>query len=278
MARFDTPDGGRLVYQHRHADTERPAAVFVNGFGQTLVYWDPIVKALAPDRGTLTYDARGQGRSGGGDGRLDLARQVADLAGLCRHLGIAAAHLVGVSRGALVAAGLAAAGPALCRSLTLMGTGVVEPSARRALIGRWQRILAERGLPALAEALIDAGVGPAFRNAHRRIVPRMVDAVVRRNRIDGMAALLSAMAGDPPIESVIEGVRAPVQVIAGEMDAVVPVVAARALADRCEGRFHSLDGIGHSIPAEAPGAVSAMLREFMAAHEQRGKGKDRLRH
>jgi pimeloyl-ACP methyl ester carboxylesterase len=83
MPQHSTPDG--LCYEV-HGPDDAPAVVFLNGTGQTTLYWQNAARRLRRRWRVVLYDARGQGRSPLNGRRLDLQGHVADLLGLLPQL------------------------------------------------------------------------------------------------------------------------------------------------------------------------------------------------
>lgn len=79
--------------------------------------WDAVVPALARSFRVLTYDRRGHSQSERPPGQGSVREDVADLAALVEHLGLAPAHIMGNSLGGAIVLRLATERPKLYRSL-----------------------------------------------------------------------------------------------------------------------------------------------------------------
>lgn len=100
----------------------------LSGFGEPLVLvhgswgdhhnWDPVVGPLAESFRVLTYDRRGHSSSERPPGQGSVFEDADDLAGLIEELGLAPAHVVGNSFGAIVTLRAASRHPHIFRSLT----------------------------------------------------------------------------------------------------------------------------------------------------------------
>src|SRR3712207_3417178 len=108
---------------------DAPVVVFSTSVGATLEMWDPQVRALADRFRILRYDTRGHGRSEVVDRLLSMDDLADDLAGLLDALGIAKAHLVGLSLGGMTGQALAVRRPEKLASLVLMATSAYVPPA-----------------------------------------------------------------------------------------------------------------------------------------------------
>src|SRR5260221_3860352 len=119
---------------------EAPPVVFSNSIGSTLEMWDAQVAALAGRYRCLRYDTRGHGRSDTADVATTVDDLAADLAGLLDALGIAKAHVVGLSLGGMTAQAFAIARPERVDRLVLVAvnTRIASPTdlVERARRGR----------------------------------------------------------------------------------------------------------------------------------------------
>jgi pimeloyl-ACP methyl ester carboxylesterase len=99
--------------------------------------WERVVPALARSFRVLTYDRRGHSRSERPTGQGSVREDVADLAALIEHLGLAPAHILGNSFGGSIALRLAAQRPELFRSLVVHEPPLFgllgDPAAREVL-------------------------------------------------------------------------------------------------------------------------------------------------
>jgi pimeloyl-ACP methyl ester carboxylesterase len=101
--KFMESDGVRIRYR---VWGEGPTVILIHGFGESLENWERvgIVSGLSKHFRVAALDVRGHGRS---DKPHDLKAYGPELSGdvarLVRHLGVAKAHIVGYSMGALIA-------------------------------------------------------------------------------------------------------------------------------------------------------------------------------
>ena len=93
----------------------------------------------------------------------------------------------------------------------------------------------------------------------------IVKAIVRRNRTEALIAQLEAMTAYPPLSKIVRNVRTPCLVISASDDSLVTEEGARGLALLCNGQHKHINGIGHSIPAEAPELFNKTVLKFMCS-------------
>lgn len=118
MPHIDVP--GASLYYETAGHVSAPALLLLHAGIANLRMWDPQVEALAADHFVIRFDSRGFGQTTSEDVRFsnrDDARAVLD------HLGIAAATLVGCSRGGSIAIDVAAETPERVRGLVTIGSG-----------------------------------------------------------------------------------------------------------------------------------------------------------
>jgi pimeloyl-ACP methyl ester carboxylesterase len=144
---------------------------------------------------------------------------------------------------------------------------VAAPSSRyRWIVKSWRTVLEEGGLPTLVWAALPWLFGGTFLEENSRTIPGMVKAMVRRNSAAALAAHLKAIIGYGPLGDLAEMIRCPVTVMAGMEDLLTPSDGAEKLARAYNGRFIPIPETGHSLPAEAPGALLDALDESLMSY------------
>jgi pimeloyl-ACP methyl ester carboxylesterase len=112
---FAHVNGVRVAYELT-GSAEVPL-VLVHGSWGSHHNWDPVVPALAQQFRVVTYDRRGHSDSERPPGQGSFREDVADLAALIEHLGLAPAWVAGNSAGAVITLQLAAARPDVLRGI-----------------------------------------------------------------------------------------------------------------------------------------------------------------
>ncbi|MCK9249642.1 MAG: alpha/beta fold hydrolase [Solirubrobacteraceae bacterium] len=283
---------GVTLCHERFGDPDDRPLLLVPGLGQQhFSYPDELCEALA-GRGlhVVRIDNRDVGRSWRAPtppprlrrillGRFPaeqytLADMADDAAGLLRALGIAPAHVAGVSMGGMIVQTLAARHPDAVRSVvSIMSntgarlTGRPAPSTLPRLLSgpardrdeaieravSMFRHVGSHGFP-FDEARVRADAARAFDRAHH-------PAGVGRQ----MAAILKS--GDRTAE--LRRITAPTLVVHGDRDRMVHPSGARATARAIPGaRLETIVGLGHDLPAGA----WPRLAELVADHADRADG------
>jgi 3-oxoadipate enol-lactonase len=245
-----------------------PPLVLLNGGLMSFRAWDAVAERLKPCFTVVRCDFRGQLLSPGSppdslDGHAE------DLGRLLDHLGIAAAHLVGTSFGALVGLTLAAARPDRVRSLVaIAATDRVTPEA-------WAgaRVLADACEAAAGGgdggAVFDLVTGTTFSPAYIRdrapelAARRQVVAGLPREWFAALARLLGILRG-LDLRPRLSRITCPTLVIGAGRDQTFPVAHSQALAAGLPRAELSIaPDAPHGIVAEEPDVVAASILRFL---------------
>ncbi len=246
---------GRLRYARRGDDG--PALVLIHGFGGDLDNWLFNIDALAQKARVFALDLPGHGQS---------TKQLADpsLAGLADVLQtfldaveVDAAHLVGHSMGAAVAARLACDVPTRVQSLSLISAAGLGPEINADYIDGFVAAESRRELkPVLLNLFADS-----------ELVSRsMVDDLLKYKRIDGVAEALQALAASlfaggtqhNLLAGQIAELGIPILVIWGTEDRVIPAAHAQNAG---AARIEQLEDAGHMVQMEQASRVNELILE-----------------
>ena len=249
-------DEGRLFGETFGEDP--PRVLWLHGWGRTSADFSVAARSLA-DEGvsSLSVDLPGFGSSPLPDG-VGGAELYADaLVGLLRELATTPMVLVGHSFGGSVALTLAAREAPLVKHLVLTGTPRLSSPPRSAARSssprayRWWRSARRRGL--ISEERLE----------HAR--QRYGSADYRRAQ-GALREILVASVNES-YETQLASLVTPVTLVWGENDRDVPLdVAVRAMElIRAPARLHTLAGVGHLTPTEAPEALADAVREALKA-------------
>jgi len=263
MPHFKTNDDCKIYYETDGFESSGPAVVFLNGTMQTTFNWRPHSRIFKDRFRVLTYDARAQGKSDLGEQRLSLDLHVQDLSELLHHLKIKKAHLVGLSHGAYVALAFASKLPDFVGRLVLCSISTEKSAQTKIIVKSWLEILKFEGLDALAWTVLPIVFGEIFLKQNKRIIDKMVEAIVLRNNKDALIAQLKAINNYSSPGSLAIKINCPALVISGSQDQLVNSKEASQLADLCKARHEAIPGIGHSVPAETPELFNKIVLKFL---------------
>jgi 3-oxoadipate enol-lactonase / 4-carboxymuconolactone decarboxylase len=235
---------------------DAPVVLLAGSLGSTLAMWDPQLPALAARFRVVRYDTRGHGGSPVPEGPYALDDLVDDAVALLDRLGVARAHVVGLSLGGMTALRLASREPhrvdrlvVLCTSAAL---GPASAWAERAATVR------ARGAAAVAEAVVQRWFTAPLRAAEPALVQRM-ERMVAGTPAAGYAGCCAAIE-TMDLRADLARITAPTLAVAGEDDPATPPEHLAAIADAVPGgRLLVLPQSAHLANVEQPTAVSAAL-------------------
>jgi pimeloyl-ACP methyl ester carboxylesterase len=245
---------------------EGDAVVCVHGLGGSSNSFTPLMGALARHR-TVRMDLPGSGRSHAAmAGPLSIERLADAVQSVCARLRIDHAHFVAHSMGTIVCQHLAAARPALVRSLALFGPlAAPTDTARQNIRARGAKVRDE-GVPGMHEvalSLVQAATSAQTRQRSPVAVAFVRESLMRQDPA-GYARTCEALADAQP--AALERIEAPVLLVTGDEDGVAPPQAVRALAERLKrARVVVLNRCGHWTPVERPDDCVRELRDFIAS-------------
>ena len=254
--------GGGRIY-HEVEGTGEPV-LFIHAGVADLTMWDEQVAALRDGFRVIRYEPRGFGRT-----ETDAVpfSNRADIAALLDHLGERSAHVVGLSRGGMIALDFALEFPDRVRSLTVAAGGIGGyESPAEAAASIWEepeRLIEAKDWEAIADwetrYWADGPGQPEDRvPAVRRKVRDWVLANYRAEKVEGQPEPLS-----PPAIERLGDLRAPLLVLAGTLDDAGTTDSMRYLASRVPGaRFEEFE-TAHMINLEEPERFNVLLREFL---------------
>jgi pimeloyl-ACP methyl ester carboxylesterase len=269
------PSGTEICYQ-TFGDPEADPLLLVMGLGGPMTWWSPEFCTLLAEAGffVIRYDNRDTGRSSRSPGRITRRQIVrafagrnarppytmADLAddgfGLLDHLGIDAAHVVGISMGGMIAQTMALLHPGRVRSLT----SIMSTTGRRSVGWQDPRLLPL--LLARSNATREAYVAsstkfwqiigsPGYPEQVEAVRERAGETFDRGVSASGVARQMVAVLRQPDRSDRLRDMRVPTLVIHGLADKMVHVSGGRATARAIPGaELVLVPGMGHDIPAE----------------------------
>ena len=252
-------DGTRIAFRVDGPESA-PPIVLSHALGTSLRMWEPQVPALAERFRVIRYDTRGHGESDVSREPVTIERLGRDMLALLDHLGIARAHLGGLSAGGITALWVALHEPARVDRLVLANT-----AARIGSPEVWdERIATVRagGMRAMRDGAVERFLMAPFREAHPEIA-REVGDMVEATPVSGYVALAGALrAAD--LRGDLARVAAPTLVIGGAHDPSTPPEQSHELYAGIVGsELVMLDDAAHLSNVEKPDAFAAALLRFL---------------
>lgn len=278
-------DGVDLCYQ-TFGSRDDPALLLVMGLGGPMTWWDARLCRMLADEGfhVIRFDNRDIGRSSRVEGPVSIGRlaraflgfkvrttytlddMAADALGLLDHLGIAAAHVWGVSMGGMIAQTMAVTHPERVLSLTSMmsttgarSVGYQNPSLLPIFLTR----SGDR------EGYVNASVrtwkiigSPDYPSDEQEVRQRAEETFDRGVSPSGTGRQILAVLTQPDRTRDLAQVSVPTLVVHGLADKMVHVSGGRATSLAVPGsELLLVDGLGHDLPESLwPSLVRAVRR------------------
>ena len=209
----------------------------------------------------IAYERRGFGRTVA-DANGPASTGPDDLLALADHLKIDKFHLVGTAGGGFVALDFVISYPQRVRSFTLLCSHR-RACQDRGFSGRLTRRLAPQGFDKMPESFRE--LSPSYRVANPEGVARWSE-FERKNRAPEAVRGPAQPSKNRVTLAMLEGIRIPTLVIAGDADLFAPPALMRRIADRIRGsRFVVLPDAGHSVWWEAPDKFNRAVLAFIRA-------------
>jgi 3-oxoadipate enol-lactonase len=251
------------VREPRNGKRPRHTVVLSHALGCDLTMWDELANQLALECRVIAYDHRGHGSSDAPPGRYSMADMADDAARLLRELDTGPVVWIGLSMGGMVGQELALRHPSLVGALVLANTTSRYPEAAR---GVWEQRIAtvqEKGLNAIADAVMARYFTESFRAAHGAVVARFRERLLTTDTTGYIGCCAAVGAVDTAGR--LGSIAAPTLVIAGELDQGTPVDMAQALADGIpDARLAVLKDASHLSAIEQPQAFAEAVTGFIA--------------
>jgi pimeloyl-ACP methyl ester carboxylesterase len=232
--------------------------VLIHGFPLDHTIWAPVVPLLADAFDLILPDLRGFGESAPSRTPYSMDDLAADLATLLDCLKIKKAGIAGHSMGGYVALTFVHAYPARTLGLGLVASqpGADAPERKASRYEEAKHVLTE-GVRDTAESM--SGKLTADPQLQARLKELML-----RQRPEGLAAALQAMAERADSTPFLAEFDFPVSIVHGLADVLVPVERARAVQAAVKhGNLTEVQGAGHMPMMEAPAQTADALRKLL---------------
>jgi pimeloyl-ACP methyl ester carboxylesterase len=267
LTRFVTLQGAPLYYETRG---DGPPVLLIHAGVADSRMWDAQWETLSADYRLIRFDMRGWGRSTPLDGTFT---HHDDVRLLLDHLGIASAHVVGVSFGGRVALDFALAYPERVRSLILgaPSVGGSEAAPEVEAFGEQEDGYLEAGdLAAATQLNVDFWVIGPVRAADE------VDAAVRESVYAMQQAAFEIVLPSnfeprglkPPAIGRLGEIRVPTLVLVGDADQPSAIEMARRAAAEIPGaQLIVRPNVGHMVTMERPLEADAHISTFLTLYK-----------
>jgi 3-oxoadipate enol-lactonase len=247
-------NGISIAYERRGTGTP---LVLLHGYPLDHSIWEPVVPLLENDFDLILPDLRGFGESELSGGIYGVADLAADIAGLLSAQGVWQAAIAGHSMGGYVALAFARAYPQRTLGLGLVASQVLADTPEKKA-GRYQE----------ADNILVHGVQEVAEDMSVKLTPdaklqARLKAVIQRQRPEGLAGALRAMAERPDSSALLPGSTFPIVLIHGLADSLIPIERARTIkAAAPTAHLTEIPNVGHMPMMEAPQETAEALKEL----------------
>jgi pimeloyl-ACP methyl ester carboxylesterase len=248
--------------------------VFIHAGVAHLRMWDEQVAALRDAYRVIRFDTRGWGRS-----RVEEVpfSNAADVVAVMDHFGVTAAHVAGLSRGAMIALDTAVAYPERVRSLTWVAGGVrgldiADDPRDVAVMAKVEPLYATKDWATIVELETELWTDGPDQPKTR------VDPDVRRRMVQWNLESLSAdqNPGEAiPVEheaaKALDRLTMPVLAVWGTLDVTSTLRSGEWLVANVPGiHSHVFEGVAHMVNLERPAEFNRLLRDLVDGVERAG--------
>ena len=254
-----TADGLNI---QRRGSRQGDRIVFLHGFGSDGPSWQPLLAALGNGFDIILVDLPGHGRTPLPQNAPSVNEMAEAVAQALDQAAVDDSHLVAHSLGGAVSLALAARGRHAIRSLTLLAPAGLGPDINGGFVSGLARATRTESLaPWLSRLFCDATLAsPAFVAA---TMQARSDAALREAQLRIAEAIFPDGTQAADFRHVVKGIAAPVKIVWGEQDKVIPMH--HALGTGGQAALHFLAGVGHMPQIEAAEAVARLVKQNIRA-------------
>jgi pimeloyl-ACP methyl ester carboxylesterase len=263
-AGFIEAPGAKLYYE---AAGEGTPIVLIHAGVAHLRMWDAQAAAWRDRHRVIRYDTRGWGRT--------LVEDVPfsnrdDLRAVMDHLGLDSAHVLGLSRGAMIALDTAVESPERVRSLTWVAGGLrgFEPPDDERLVAVWpemERLEQQKDWEPLVELetqIWTDGPGQPPDRVDPEVRRRMVEWNLENYRAEQPAN--QVIQPDVPAAQLLERLTMPTLFVWGTIDESAVLASGEKLSTEVAGsKSHVFEGVAHMVNLERPQEFNRLVGEFI---------------
>lgn len=238
--------------------------LLIHGFGASTFSWRELIPHFEREFRIIAVDLKGFGYSERDrNATLSSTGQVAMLKALLDRLGIERAVIAGHSMGGGAAQRFAATYPEMVDALILAASVTGEEPVAGLSVPPWLI----RPFAPLIGALTAEWLLQLCYYDKSYLTPEVREGYMRplriRGSLDAVLAMMSQTAGDPPIDAT--RIKAPVLVLCGAQDRVVPLKSGRRICERVpQARLVVVDRAAHNFIEERHEECAAAIAEFLA--------------
>ena len=253
------------LYYELHGPEDGEVLVLSNGIMMSTASWAFQTPALSKHMRVLLYDCRGMWQSDHPGGPFSMEQHADDLAALLEHLGIAQAHIGGISYGSEVSMVFALRYPEKTKTLVVIdGVSEVDPILRATTMP-WL-LAAEKGD---AELLLKSSIGLNYSAEFIQANEALLYAALPKFAMLNMTSMVNMMKAfeSYAITDKLSAIKCPVLLVAGQEDAIKGPKYLKIMAEQIKQAESALvPGAGHALCLEKPGILNTLLIGWVLKH------------
>ena len=246
---FVTIDGRKMAYDEVSPPDPLGTILLLTGLGAKRLGWYRQLEEFGKYYRTIAIDHRDVGDSDPASGPYTIAELADDASAVLKALDIKHSHVIGISMGGFIALELTLRHPEMVDKLVLVATSAGGSSHVQPAPAIQQRLAQRDFQTEVGEAAKQTYaiiMGPGYCQAHPDDCERIAE--IARYRPLNPAAYFRQLQACLKHDATdrLEQIKAPVLVVHGEYDPLVPVENGKNLASKIRG------GAAHSLPAHRP--------------------------
>jgi pimeloyl-ACP methyl ester carboxylesterase len=253
---------GLQVFEDGHKNNK--PVIFIHGFPFDHTMWRNQVEFLKQNYYCITYDIRGLGQSGPGDGQYTIEGFADDIFQIMDELKLNKPVLCGLSMGGYIALRAAERDQKLFGGLVLMNTKAA-PDDNEGKLKRAEGIkkINAQGIEKFIAGFVPNCFGDIAVNEMKDVYEDTLNKSMKSNPT-GVKGCLLAMAGRTDTDPFLEKIEIPALVLCGSLDKLIPAQVMRRMSEKIkDSEFAATPRAGHLTPLENPDFVNDVLAGFL---------------
>jgi pimeloyl-ACP methyl ester carboxylesterase len=273
MPHATTDDSVKLYYEE---SGQGKPLIFVHEYAGDYRSWEPQMRFLSRYYRCITFNARGYPPSDVPEDpeKYSQARARDDIRSVLDHLGIAKAHICGLSMGGFAALHFGMAYPERAHSLVVAGCGYgAEPEKRELFRKEVNATAGQLEKEGMAEVARSYALGPTrvqFQNKDPRGWTEFADQLAGHSTRGAALTMRGVQGRRPSLWELVEPMRriqVPTLIVTGDEDDPCLEPALLLKRNIATAGLIVMPCTGHTLNLENPGEFNRILFEFLAAVE-----------
>jgi 3-oxoadipate enol-lactonase len=254
---------GTIISFNEQGLKDATPIIFIHDLGLNQTLWQQQVEKFQHSNRIITYDVRGHGKSGTGDGHYTIDLFVEDLISLMNHLEIPKAIFCGLSMGGFIALRAIESFPERVLGLILCETNSYADSNEEKII-RFRNIknLKSKGVTDFATDVVNQLLNPVSHQKRPDLVSAL-KTTIKSTSLEGLCGTLLAIASRTDTSRYLKEIKVPTLIIAGEKDNSHPFDSQYLNHFITGSHLHTIKGSWSISNIENPDEFNTVVEEFL---------------